>query len=168
VNHGVVSPALVLMWMLRLVPHAPHEAAFPAVAEAIAVAANEDFRDPLTAAAYLVAIGWWESHFDPDATQRPGDMTRSYGPWQLADPIPPRPLPLAWQARRALVLIQDSRKRCGDLTQYASGKCGTAREVAGKRERTAKLLRAGMLPGTYLEGPLREIHKRYFPPECPD
>jgi len=154
---GMISPALVLAWMTRLVPSSPHAPAFPAVAAAIAEAANED-PDPLDAAATLTAIGYFESHFDPGARSDPRrDPTRSKGPFQLSEPLPPEPLPLVWQARRALVLVRDSQTACGDLTRYASGHCAIAPLVAAERSRVA--YRLVHTVGIYVE-PALPVRKR--------
>ena len=163
----IVSPALVLMWITRLEPATTYQSPFgvrafsalakEAVAAAVAKAANED-DDPLEAAAELVAIGYFESGFVPDAISRAEDPTWAYGPWQLSDLwLPPLPVPLGWQASRALYLVRDSEEHCGDLTRYVSGHCRGAPGVAAARSRLAqKILRAD-LPGAYLEPSLPPV-----------
>lgn len=163
----MVTTALILMWMTRLVPVSPHSAEFPSVAEAIVGAANEDL-DPFDAAAFLVAIGYYESHFDPYALSRKDDPTKSYGPWQIAEKRA-QTAPLNWQARRALLLVRDSQMRCGDLTQYASGHCGVAPLTAAARSQVAYRLVHVAFPGVYIERavPSEPKHAPHDPePEC--
>jgi len=165
----MVTTALVLMWMTRLVPVSPHSAEFPSVAEAIVDAANED-EDPLDAAAFLTAIGYYESHYDPHALSRADDPTKSYGPWQLAEKRA-KTATLDWQARRALVLIRDSQTRCGDLTQYASGHCAVAPLIGWDRARMAYRLVHGAFSGVYIERalPLLPKHAPQQPAaSCPE
>lgn len=145
----MVTTALVLAWMTRLVPVDPHSAEFPLVAEAIVEVANAD-PDPLDAAAFLVAIGYYESHFFIRAVSRKDDPTRSWGPWQLAD-VRAKTYPLGWQAKRALEFVRDTQTRCGDLTQYASGHCTVAPLIAADRARMAYRLSHGTFPGVYIE-----------------
>ena len=153
----MITTALILMWMTRLVPVSPHSAEFPEVAEAIAAAASEDL-DPLDATAYLVSIGYHESHYDPHAVSREDDPTKSYGPWQLADKKA-KTASLGWQAFRALALLRDSQTRCGDLTQYASGRCNVAVLIGWDRARVAYRLVQGTFPGVYIERALPSVRK---------
>jgi hypothetical protein len=145
----MITTALVLMWMTRLVPVSPHSAEFPEVAEAITAAASTD-RDPLDAAAFLTSIGYFESHYNPHAVSKADDPTKSWGPWQLSERRA-MTASLGWQAFRALALIRDSQTRCGDLTQYASGHCDVAVVIGWDRARMAYRLVHGAFPGVYFE-----------------
>ncbi len=117
----------------------------------------------------MTSIAYHESGFCLDAFSAADDATRAYGPWQLADIwLPPLPVPLDWQARRALALARESQATCGDLTQYASGHCGGAPTIAATRESLARRLAAGTLPGVYLEPPgltLATVEKRRANPD---
>ena len=147
----IITAALVLVWMNRIEPSpAPYKRA---VAQAIADAANAD-KDPVDAAAQLTAIGYYESGFYPDAISSSEDPTWSYGPWQLADVwLPPLPVSLDWQARRALELVRESQARCGDLTRYVSGHCQGAPSVAATRASLADRFVLADFPGVYVEPP---------------
>lgn len=130
-----VSPRLVLAWMQIL----DKKKANQKLADAIALVANED-PVPKEAAARLVSIAYHESHFDLKAKSKPSDPAKAIGAFQislewikkadresfLTDPVV--------QSRLALMLVRDSQKRCGDLSQYASGSCSRGGEEAMKRE----------------------------------
>lgn len=152
----MVTTALVLMWMTRLIPIGTHcrsggVVSLPSVAEAIASAANDD-DDEFNAAAYLAAIGYYESGYCIDAVSGPEDPTWSYGPWQLSEIwLPPLPISLDWQAHRALALVRESQARCGDLTLYVSGHCHGAPGVAAKRDVLVKRFLEGAFPGVRIE-----------------
>ena len=127
----MVSPELVLLWMTRLSPNSPQKN-FPEIANAIARVANEDI-DPLDAAAMLTALGRCESNFDLYARSKPEDMTISLGIFQISTQWMVFPASPYQQASIALFLIRDSQKRCGDLSEYTSGSCGSGKKAADER-----------------------------------
>ena len=145
----MITAALILKWMIMLVPSCPHVITFPETADAIATVANED-SDPVNAAAYLVAIGFYESHFDPVAWSHKEDPTRSFGLFQLSVEWLELPASPLHQAKVALWLVRDSQKRCGSLAEYTSGKCTIGRDAAKDREALAKRLIEGDMPGVFL------------------
>lgn len=145
-----VSSKLVFAWMKTL----DKKKANLSLAEAIAKVANDD-PVPKEAAAKLVAISYYESHFDLKAKSKPSDPAKAIGAYQIS---------LEWikkedrdqfledpeaQTSLALMLLRDSQMRCGDLAQYASGSCDRGREEAVLRERIAYKL----LFNTYIEIP---------------
>lgn len=153
-----VTTALVTIWMLRLMsPGTPCRSEFsnakvaiPSVAEAIVEAANAD-PVPLDAAALLTSISYHESGFCPDAISAPGDVW-SWGPWQIADIwLPPLPISLTWQAKKALEIARDSQRSCGDITKFVSGHCGGAPLVAKLRETLAYRLLLGRFRSVRIE-----------------
>ena len=132
----MIHSSLVLFWMLKLAPTSPGLPAFEETAESITEASNKD-GDPLDAAATLTAVGFYESHFVPNAWSKHSDPVRSFGIFQLSLQWIILPAPLSYQAEVALKLVRDSYARCGSLAMYASGSCKLGREAADDRAKLA-------------------------------
>ena len=138
----------ILALMLGLMAHepAPWAATYPATAAAIASAATEaplfaGKDGPARTAALLVATGWHESRFRPDAI---GDSGRSHGIFQASR------VPIAdvnAQARGALVMMHDSFRACEGrkaedwLAVYASGSCTNVGGLIASRHRVGLAMR---------------------------
>ncbi len=134
--------------MLKLDPKV--ESTARPLAEGIAIAANED-ADPLYAAAELVAVAYYESHFDLYAVSPETDSTRSIGAFQISTQWLRFPASPYHQAKVSLWLMRDSQRMCGSLARYASGRCDRGWEEAHRREMLANRI---MFP-EYLE--LRQV-----------
>ena len=137
----IISPAIVLAWMLRLTPDRLHNSTYPGIAEGIARAANED-PDPLDAAVTLTAIARFESVFTVDALSRPDDPAKSIGLFQLSTRWILFPASPYHQAKTALWLVRASQERCGTLAEYTAGTCRGGTLAAAERYRLAARLRA--------------------------
>jgi hypothetical protein len=135
-----ISAALVLSWMNHLVPLSPHKVTFDALSEGIAEAANED-PDPVDAAATLVAIGYYESHFNLDAVSSEDDPATAIGYPQVSTEWIKFPASPTFQSKMALSLIRDSQTRCGTLAEYASGSCDSGRDEGARRAKLAAKLK---------------------------
>ena len=127
----MIPPWVLAFWTLSICRHVEPERADTAEVTSICLEIAESAQDaPLwpgdagtyRTAALLVSIAWHESHLT-----RQAQNNQSCGPWQTPC-LEPR------TAATALVHIARSLHDCGDLTQYASGRCGGAPLTAGYRE----------------------------------
>ena len=138
--------AWVLLLMIGLQPSAPWRSTYETTAAAIASAATEaplfaGKDGPARTAALLVATGWHESRFRPDAV---GDSGRSHGIFQASR------VPIAdvnAQARGALAMMRDSFHACGGrktedwLAVYTSGSCTNVGGLIASRHRVGLAMR---------------------------
>lgn len=127
--------ACVLSWMLAdaaTEPPTPWRHTYPDLAEQIADAAeaNPLKQGPIYTAALLETIAFQEAHLHPSPP-----CTPQCGPFQSDPP---------YTAKHALELVHESLKRCGDLTRYASGKCGHGRAISNHRLWLTRRLISGL------------------------
>jgi hypothetical protein len=126
----------VLALMLRLVPlsqQGAHPPDYTAIAADIALVASmegDGEHDALT----LARIAAYESSYTDrvDRCQQAGDGGRAWGLWQVHSRVACSSRLVA--ATIALRMIHQSRRACGDLSLYTSGRCGVGERAAKLRD----------------------------------